>query len=243
MPVIAIQGLRGGAGATSLTAAFAWALSQLGEATIAVDFSADNLLGMHFNMPAGLSRGWLRAAVDQQPWQQSAMRYAPQLDFIPFGQLSDEEKMDFAARPLDFFSRWPAQLAELKQHYSWILLDIPAGDTPWTRTLLAGADRTISVIVPDANCHIRLHQQRFLPGTLHLINQFSPLNRARQDIHQLWLSSLHNLIPLTIHLDEAVAEALLNKQPLGEYRPLSLAAEGMMTLANWALINLRGKTA
>lgn len=219
MPVIALQGLRGGAGTTSLTAAFAWALNTLGEAVIAVDFSSDNQLGMHFNMPGGMPRGWFRAAVDQQPWQHSALRYAPRLDFIPFGRVSDDERMGFASQALDYCRDWPVRLAALRQHYSWVLLDIPAENTPWTRGLLAQADRVISVMVPDGNCHIRLHQQRFLPGTLCLINQLSPLNRTQQDLHQLWLNSMQNLIPLTIHRDEAMAEALLNKQPVGGIPP------------------------
>ncbi|MGE9552941.1 cellulose biosynthesis protein BcsQ [Erwinia amylovora] len=243
MPVIALQGVRGGVGTTSLTAAFSWALSTLGEKALAVDFSSDNLLRMHFNMAADTPRGWLRASLDGQPWQQSGLRYAPDLDFIPFGRVSDDEQMAFIRQPLDHVEAWMAQLAVLRKEYPWILLDVPAGDTPWARALLSLADQVLSVVVPEANCHIRLHQQRFVPGTLHLINLFSPVSRAQQDLHQLWLNSLNNLVPVAIHRDEAMTEALMSKQPLGEYRPLSLAAEGVMTFANWAIINLRGKPA
>lgn len=241
MTVIALQGVRGGTGTSSLTAAFAWALSQLGESVIAVDLSPHNLLRMHFNMPFEQPRGWLRAAFDNGPWQQSALRYTPDLDFIPAGQLKESERLAFASQSARHSEAWAEQLAELKASYAWILLDLPAEDTPWTRAMLALADRVINVVVPDANCHIRLHQQTFPANTLFLLNQFSSVSKAQQDLHQLWFNSLHNLIPLTIHRDEAVAEALLNKQPLGEYRPQSLAAEGMVTFANWALINLREK--
>lgn len=239
MAVIALQGVRGGAGTTSLTAAFAWALNQLGEQVIAIDLSADNLLRMHFNMAVGQSRGWLRAVFDQQPWQQSALRYAPGLDFIPAGRLNEDERMDFIRQPEKYSHAWAAQCEALKRLYPWILLDVPAGDTPWTRAMLALADRVLMVVTPDANCHTRLYQQTFLPDSLFLLNQFSPVSKAQQDLHQLWVNSLKNFIPLTLHRDEAIAEALLHKQPLGEYRPHALAAEGMMTFANWALINLR----
>ncbi|WP_440530380.1 cellulose synthase operon protein YhjQ/BcsQ, partial [Serratia nevei] len=47
------------------------------------------------------------------------------------------------------------------------------------------------------------------------------------------------LLPVVIHRDEALAEALAVKQPLGEYRPESLAADEVLTLANWCLINLK----
>jgi len=239
MAVIALQGIRGGAGTSSLTAAFAWALNQLGEQVVAIDFSADNLLRMHFNMAVGQPRGWLRAAFDELPWQQSALRYAPGLDFVPAGRLNEDERMAFISQPEKYGRAWIAQMEALKRLYPWILLDVPAGDTPWTRAVLALADRVLTVVTPDANAHSRLHQQTFPHNTLFLLNQFTPVSKAQQDLHQLWVNSLQNFIPLTIHRDEAVAEALLNKQPLGEYRPHALAAEGMMTFANWALINLR----
>lgn len=238
MPVIAFQGVRGGVGTTSLVAGLSWALHTLGESVIAIDMSPDNQLRMHFNTAPDHPRGWLRTALDQQPWQQSALRYAPELDFIPFGQLSDDELISFVSQPLAYLADWTEQLAALKQTYRWILLDVPAGTPAWTRALLALADRTISVMVPDANCHIRLHQQRFTADNLFLLNQFFPVSRSQQDLYQLWLASLQNLIPLQFHRDEAVAEALLRKQPFSEYRPQSLAAEEMMTFASWALINL-----
>ena len=43
--------------------------------------------------------------------------------------------------------------------------------------------------------------------------------------------------------DEAMAESLANKQPLGEYRHDSLAAEEMITLANWCLMHYASQQA
>ena len=40
-----------------------------------------------------------------------------------------------------------------------------------------------------------------------------------------------------IHRDEGMAECLASKQPLGEYRSDSLAAEEILTLANWCLLH------
>jgi cell division protein YhjQ len=42
---------------------------------------------------------------------------------------------------------------------------------------------------------------------------------------------------MVIHRDEAMAECLASKQPLGEYRSDSLAAEEILTLANWCLLH------
>jgi cell division protein YhjQ len=46
-----------------------------------------------------------------------------------------------------------------------------------------------------------------------------------------------------IHRDEALAEALMMKQPVGEYRPHALASEEINTLANWLLLNVAGGAA
>lgn len=46
MPVLALQGVRGGIGTTSVTAALAWALQQLDESVLVIDFSPDNCGGV-----------------------------------------------------------------------------------------------------------------------------------------------------------------------------------------------------
>ncbi|EKN3957321.1 cellulose biosynthesis protein BcsQ [Yersinia enterocolitica] len=239
MPVLALQGVRGGIGTTSVTAALAWALQQLDESVLVIDFSPDNLLRLHFNMSFEQSRGWVRAEVDGEGWQQGAMRYTEKLDFLPFGQLTQTENEQLSASLQQHPRQWQENLSRLLANasYRWILLDIPAGDSAFTRQALALADQTLILIHADASCHIRLHQQNLPAGCHFLLNQFSASSRLQQDLHQLWLQSLDSLLPIFIHRDEAMAEALAAKQPLGEYSAQSLAAEEVMTLANWCLIN------
>jgi len=99
------------------------------------------------------------------------------------------------------------------------------------------------VLTLDANCQLRLHHARFPAHTLFLINQFNANSQLQQDLHQLWISSLKKLIPQVIHRDEALAEALMMKQPVGEYRPHALASEEINTLANWLLLHVPGGAA
>ncbi|EOI6417003.1 cellulose biosynthesis protein BcsQ [Yersinia enterocolitica] len=239
MPVLALQGIRGGIGTTSVIAALAWALQQLDESVLVIDFSPDNLLRLHFNMHFEQSRGWVRAEVDGEGWQQGAMRYTEKLDLLPFGQLTQAENEQLSASLQQHPRQWQENLSRLLANasYRWILLDIPAGDSAFTRQALALADQTLILIHADASCHIRLHQQNLPASCYFLLNQFSASSRLQQDLHQLWLQSLNSLLPIFIHRDEAMAEALAAKQPLGEYSAQSLAAEEMMTLANWCLIN------
>ncbi|MBJ2066295.1 cellulose biosynthesis protein BcsQ [Serratia odorifera] len=238
MPVIALQGIRGGIGATSITAALAWALQQLGEATLAIDASSDNLLRLHFNTPFALARGWARAELDGTDWRQGAMRYCEKLDFLPFGQLDATERQQ---QSQNLAIPWAQRLEQLRHsaRHRWILLDVPAIDNAQTRQALSAADRVFVLLTPDANCHARLHQQA-LPANGHfLINHYSSVSQLQQDLHQLWLQTLNGLLPMVIHRDEALAEAMAMKQPLGEYRPDSLAADEVLTLANWCLLHLQ----
>ncbi|MEX3174757.1 cellulose biosynthesis protein BcsQ [Serratia quinivorans] len=241
MPVIALQGLRGGMGTTSVTAALAWALQQLGESVLAVDFAPDNLLRLHFNTPFELPRGWARAEQDGGEWQQGAMRYCENLDFLPFGHLTAAERLNLQQHCRQHPTRWQENLAQLSAsaQYNWILLDLPADDPLLAAQALPLADCVFMLIAPDANCQVRLHQQALPEGCRFLINHYFAASQLQQDLHQLWLQTLGGLLPVVIHRDEAMAEALAVKQPLGEYRPESLAADEVLTLANWCLINLK----
>lgn len=240
MPIIALQGVRGGIGTTSVTAGLAWSLHQLDESVLVIDFSPDNLLRLHFNTPFEQLRGWARAELDGEGWQHGAMRYVDGLDFLPFGQLTPTETAQLNNKLQQNVSQWRDNLSVLQTStdHRWILLDIPAGDNDFTREALALADKVLVLIHADASCHIRLHQQNLPDGCHFLLNQFAASSHLQQDLHQLWLQSLDNLLPTFIHRDEAMAEALAAKQALGEYSPQSLAAEELMTLANWCLINV-----
>lgn len=239
MPIIALSGIHGGTGTTSVAAALAWALYRSGESVLVIDFSPDNLLRLHFNMPHDQARGWAKAEMDGEGWQQGAMEYCERLAFLPFGQITREQRAALLGRLQSSPGQWRQRLAQLResQRFRWILLDIPGEDNAMTRQLLQCAEHLLMIINPDANCHVRLHQQP-LPGGAHLVvNNYLLTSHLQHDIYQLWCQTLAGLVPVMIHHDEAVAEALAAKQPVGEYRPDSTAAEEMSTLANWCLIH------
>lgn len=169
------------------------------------------------------------------------MRYSENLDFLPFGRLSDAERRNLQQSP----TPWREKIRQLQDagRYRWILLDVPAGDDAPARQALDAADRAFVLLTPDANCHARLHQQPLPEHGHFLINHYNPHSQLQQDLHQLWLQSLHNLLPVMVHRDEALAEAPAMKQPLGEYRPESLAADEILTLANWCLLHLQDSAA
>lgn len=169
------------------------------------------------------------------------MQYVPKLAFMPFGTLTPSEQEVLNHRLEHNPAFWRENLHRLAQmgRYRWVLLDLPATPhTPAVQQALGQANAVFMIITPDANCHIRLHQQTLPVGCHFLVNQFSTVSTLQQDLHHLWLRTLPGLMPLVIHRDEAVTEALANKLAIGEHQAQSLAAEELLTLANWCLINL-----
>lgn len=58
MAVLGLQGVRGGVGTTTITAALAWSLQMLGENVLVVDACPDNLLRLSFNVDFTHRQGW-----------------------------------------------------------------------------------------------------------------------------------------------------------------------------------------
>lgn len=238
MAVLGLQGVRGGVGTTSITAALGWALQLLGESVLVIDACPDNLLRLSFNVDFDHADGWARALLDGKDWRDAGLGYTSSIDILPFGRLTDDE---WENRHLLYEP--PGQLTTLlqalktQQRYQWVLVDLPHGCSPLARQFLEYCDHALAVVKPDTNCHVRLHQQRLPTGAHILINDLRIGSQLQDDLYQVWLQSQRNLMPVLIHRDEAMVECLAAKQPLGEYRSDSLAAEEILTLANWCLLH------
>lgn len=74
MAILGLQGVRGGVGTTSVTAALAWSLQLLGESVLVIDACADNLLRMSFNVDFSREEGWARALLDDLMIKTGRMR-------------------------------------------------------------------------------------------------------------------------------------------------------------------------
>ena len=244
MAILGLQGVRGGTGTTSITAALAWALQLLGETVLVVDASPDNMLRFFFNVDFSHKAGWARAMIDGDDWRDAGLRYTSHIDLLPFGQLEpgERENIDQLQSMLSPMAEMVQKLHQQGDH-RWLLIDLPDGYSPLTRALINVCDRTLVVVHPDGNSHIRLHQQALPMNSDILINDLRVGSQLQEDLYQLWLESQRRILPVTIHRDEAMAECLAAKQPLGEYRQDSLAAEEILTLANWCLLHYVGKGA
>ena len=237
MTVVALQGIRGGTGVTSIAAGLAWALQQCGESVLVIDFSADNLLRLYFNMPFEQINGWARSSLDNLPWQDSIMTYTKGLSFLPYGKITDVERLKLLKEYEQNLVLCKKNILDLvaARRYDWIILDLPSEHLLLTECGIKLCDIVLLVLNPDVSCHARLHQQKRPEQCYFLMNKYASTSTLQKDLYQMWLQIVPDLLPLPIHHDETVAEALAMKKPLGEYCSYSLAAEEINALAKWCL--------
>ena len=110
-----------------------------------------------------------------------------------------------------------------------MLLDLPLGPVP------AIPCRLLTIVNADANCHVRLHRHAWAAGERLLVTQFTSRRALQQDLLDLWQAAGLPLLGLRLHRDEAMAEAMAAKQPVGRYAPTSLIAHELASLASWCL--------
>lgn len=242
MPVIALQGIRGGVGVTSIAAGLAWALQQLNESVLVIDFTSDNLLRLHFNMPFLQIHGWARSYHDQQNWLTAVHAYNSLLSYLPFGKITLTERIELEKELKKDPNFWNDKIDQLilEEDYQWILLDLPADATLLAQQGLAVSDTEIILLTPDINSYVRLHQQMTPDTCYFLMNYYSPAKSLHKDLYDLWRQLLPNFLSITVHSDESMSEALAAKKPVGEYDAYSIATQDANKLAHWCISHCLG---
>ncbi|UVL86467.1 cellulose synthase operon protein YhjQ [Pseudomonas sp. B21-028] len=231
MTTLGLRGLRGGAGGSSLLAALGYALYTLEQRVLLVDMCADNLLRLHFNLAVAQTGGWARAWLDGQDWKSEFWEVAPNLTLLPYGRLvrTEQQQMEqeLRLRP----ERWAHRIGALAANFDWILFDLPQRSLRHESAV--SCQLQIEVIEADAACHVLLQQQEERTDYL-LLNRFDPASQIQRDLMLLWRQQYdERLLPVIVHSDEAMREALACKQPVGRYAPHSLVAQDVLSLAVW----------
>lgn len=234
MNSLSMQGLRGGTGTTSLVVGLAHALHTLGQRVLVIDLCADNQAHLHCNLAAGEASGWARAQLDQQSWQSHAWELAPGFYLLPYGQLSSTEQACMHSTLPQDTAHWNQRFRLLRGQFDWVLFDLPQTIAPHDNHL--ECDLRFQVAASDMACHLRLELGP-ADDRLLLVNRYDPASRLQSDLLLLWRSQFNSrLIPALIHQDEAIHEALAFKMPVGQYSPDSQAADELLSLATWCLI-------
>ncbi len=242
MKWLALQGLKGGVGTTTVATHLAVACHLQGRPTFLLDFSPGNLARVYLGMPWEVRRGLLSVLKNGQPWYQAAYRSPQGVPFIPFGQDSamlQRYQSGETLRSLFRSVRDEAGGLDLPDN-ALCFVDCPPL-APSEAMLLAGlADLNLLVLNPDPGCYAVLKQQQVEPDTHVLVNRLRPEIDLSRDIHDLLLADAHlRVLPVAIQEDACIAESLAWKQTVFEAAPASQAAHDLGLLASWVASSLR----
>lgn len=233
---LSLCGIRGGVGTTSLLAAMGHALNRLNQRVLLVELCPENVLGLHFNLAARETEGWARAMLDGQDWYRQAWQLAPGLCLLPYGGLDEAEQLRVEQRLLANPWEWNKRQAQLAGQFDWVLFDLPQR-LPGHVGSIRG-DFSIRVLAPDMACHVLLQRQG-REGFL-LVNGYDSASRLQQDLLLVWRRHHgERVVPVVVHQDEAMGEALACKQSVIGYAPQSLVTEDAISLATWCLSRRR----
>ena len=244
MNIVAVHGLKGGVGTTTIVANLAAAINSLNRPVIAIDLCAQNNLRLHFAMDLNDSNGLASQIRDHQPWQNAAYVSQAGVQFLPFGHDDYDACVAAMETMMHKSPFWLEQWLE-KLDVSpdtWILLDCPIFPSPYNAAALAVADTSILVLNPETLSYTALHgsnRARYLDfgdeqNQLLLLNRYCPAIELERDITSLIKSDFeHALIPITIHRDESLRQSLAFKKTVIECAPASQSAQDFSLAALW----------
>jgi cellulose synthase operon protein YhjQ len=234
MQVIALVSGKGGVGKTTLTANLAVALKQHRKRVLVVDLDPQNAVSIHLGLDpneiAGLAReGISRSSIFESPFG---------VNFIPFGSVGDQELAEFEAvlrADVDFIHHGLAALDQ--KLFDYVLIDTPPGATIFLKQALRAADQAIAVVLADAASFTTIPKLLTLTIKL-LVNQMTEKSVLGQQVRTALYENYANLmIPVAIHKDVSVAEALAYERPVLQYNRNGKASLDIQDLVDWLLIH------
>jgi len=244
MQVIAFISGKGGVGKSTLAANVAVALGSRRKRVLLIDLDPQNVQRLHLGMDpdeiAGLVREGIRPdSVFDSPFG---------VQFIPFGRVTEVELEEFEAE-LKRMPNWVADGIESldTNAFDFLILDTPPGATVFLQQALHAANRALIVVLPDAASYASIPKIMSLVdhhtagrddfyGRHFLINQMPGRSQLGHQVRSaLYANYADQLVPVAIHKDAKVAQALACERPVVEYEPASPASIDVQHVAGWLL--------
>lgn len=243
MQIIAFISGKGGVGKSTLTANIAMALSQRGKRVLVVDLDPQNTQRFHLGMDPDEIAGLVREGITPSSIFESPFG----MKFIPFGRVNDDELHEFAS-VLKKNPNWVANgIDSLADEFDFIFLDTPPGPTVYLQQALRAANRALVVLLADAASFatipkiIELVEQytagrpEFVRMSL-LINQMPIRGRLGHQVRDAIFSNHdEQVVPVVVHKDERVTEALAFERPVLEYYPGCKASLDIQYVTDWII--------
>jgi cellulose synthase operon protein YhjQ len=242
--IVAITGLKGGVGRTTLAANLASAVVQAGRRAAAVDLDPQNGLGHHFGRGLAFESGITDPdgeirALDRRDTRGEAT-------CIPFGNPTPEAA-DLAEQELMADVGWLRRrlLGVIPAGCELVLLDTPGYRSPWSLRALELADLVLSVVSPDPACYATLPAMEALLrqtrsgrpeglGAHYVINHFDAGSAPCRDVVAALRGSFpERIAPALVHADQSVRDALGRQRTLVREASNSQALADIVELGDW----------
>lgn len=242
--IVAISGLKGGVGRTTLAANLASAVVQAGRRAAAVDLDSQNGLAHHFGrglaFESGIAdpEGEIRA-LDRRDTRAEA-------SCIPFGNPTPEA-LQAVEQKLLADAGWLRRrlLGAIPAGCDLVLLDTPSYRSPWTVRALEIADLVLSLVTPDPACYATLPAMELLLrqtrgsrpeglGAHYVVNHFEAGSAPCRDVVAALRGSFaERIAPPLIHEDQSVRDALGRQRTLVRESNNSQALADIVELGDW----------
>jgi cellulose synthase operon protein YhjQ len=244
MNVIAFVSPKGGAGKSTITANLAVALAQRSHKVLVIDMDPQNAQRVHLGLDSGEYAGMIREGIHEAAIFDSPFG----VGFIPFGKATDVEIEDFRLELLDN-AEWLKNsidgLADLA--FDFVLIDTPPGANAYLEQALMAANKALVVLQADAASYLSMPSMARLiqeygesrddfDGYHYIVNQMPSKSRLSHEVRSALLADAGDrVVPLAVHRDPAVAQALANERPVLDHEPGSMASLDFQYLADWLL--------
>lgn len=248
MKSIGIVSMKGGVGKTTLTANLASAFARLQQRPVAViDLDPQNGLAWHFTGDAAGLAGVCAAAVTRDGlgpgWNTESG-----VTLFPFGYADEDARLRFETI-LQIAPDWlGAQLRALEPRMPGgiVLIDTPPGHSVYLQQVMACCDQLLMVGLADmASLATIADMESVLQPVMaqrahlvahYLLNQVEPGQAIDSEVIALMRQRFGpRLLPMHVHRDESVAEALACHASVEAYDPGSQGHHDIELLAHHLL--------
>ena len=244
MQIISFISGKGGVGKTTLAVNIAVALAQRKKRVLLVDLDPQNAQRLHLGMDpdeiAGLAReGIAPESVFDSPFD---------VKFIPFGRVGESELTDFESE-LKKNPTWVSDGINLinSNTFDFVIIDTPPGPSIYLKQALLASHRALIVVLADAASYASIpkieslvneytRDQAVFMGYSILLNQMPTNGKLAHQVRSaIYADYGDRTVPVAIHKDARVSQALAFERPVLQYEPGCKASLDIQYVADWLL--------
>lgn len=251
MKIISIVSAKGGVGKTTLSANLGIALGRRGIPVLVIDLDPQDALRLHFSCNTTSEQGLAKTALISMKWQDAILSTGNDCQLMPYGSVRESERMAFEHLLREQPRLLQDRLAHLKlPANAVVILDTPPGPSVYLSQALTASNIAVIALLSDAASYATLPLMQSLlqqyclnrlgfEDYAYLINQVDNSRQLNRDVEHLMRMQFGSRALPLIHQDQAIPEAMACNQFVGDYDPLSRAAQDMNAVCAQLLYLMR----